>query len=452
MASDGVATISIDRLRRWSLSLRKILGGALLLGLGGGLLLGYLTEGREVTVSPMVPWISVAGIGLYALWRGSLFPRYGLADLPRTKRKVDHYSLPFSKIREAVIAEARSRDAMASGSIRERDARLAVAAKLRGLARRSAFLAAVAVSCYLVVGALAVYDWLQPGEPINDGAKRLIEVGEERFGSVLTALVFGAFALGPGAAAWWHWENVKDFVRRAMAYEQPDAATAQALDARPPTLFLRSFADDSLELPSLQQFRGIGYGRAIRFEEAFAALFNDLGPLVAIGEPGERVPNIGAAKSYFSDDEWQHAVLSWMDEALLIALAVGPTPAVTWELRNALERGHARKLILILPPPRPVDWWAFWRWKNARLDREARIGRLLDCFARTPWEAQVAAADWRSAIMAFVEAGDRLVVMHAKRPIDAHYQMALAIGCFGLLCGKFTGTRGVGGPTFQAGQ
>jgi hypothetical protein len=156
--------------------------------------------------------------------------------------------------------------------------------------------------------------------------------------------------------------------------------------------------------------------------------------MIAIGEPREALPTIGAAKAYFSDHEWQDAVLAWMEKARLIGLAVGPTPAVSWELRRAIELDHLQKLILILPPSRPHAMWKFWRLGAARADREARVRLLLDGFAGTPWVASLEGVDWSRLIVAHVNAENRLVCILARRPVDVDYQIALVLAFYGILC------------------
>ena len=390
-----IVTISVDRLRRFSLTRARLIAAGMVISISTGLVLAYL----DVPITPLAPWMVLLGLGLFTLWssRRGLFPRYGLADVPKITSVVDQYGLPFTDMLTAVRAAAK----IPTLPVNVR------ATALRRRARRSFLIAAIAAAWFSIPVTLQLAGL---GEAANAALK-----GFMRDSDIMPVVLILVMIIAPLGVAIWQWENMRTAIRQAMALEQPDADHARALDDRPPTLFLRSFKDDALELPSLQHIRGLGHRKVVRFEEAFANLFSDLGPMVAIGEPGEALPTIGAAKTYFADDEWQSAVLGWMYEARLIALAVGPTAALTWELRNAIECGYLGKLVLILPPP------------SSSADREARVRRMVDCLPT------LGAMDWSRTIVAHVNAENKLVAITAKRPVDVDYQIALVIACFGML-------------------
>jgi hypothetical protein len=48
-----------------------------------------------------------------------------------------------------------------------------------------------------------------------------------------------------------------------------------------------------------------------------------IGPFVAIGRPGERLPQLGAIRLYVADPEWQEMVTRLMSEAALVVLRAG---------------------------------------------------------------------------------------------------------------------------------
>jgi len=138
---------------------------------------------------------------------------------------------------------------------------------------------------------------------------------------------------------------------------QPDASRLLETDERSPILLLRSFADDAKQirakgLATRVLFLGL-LGRK-RLEAAIADELSCLGPFIAIGQPGERLPRLGAARAYFGDDEWQSAVVDWIARARLIVMIAGRTPWVQWELRQIVRAGQLGKLLLLLPPG-PVE-------------------------------------------------------------------------------------------------
>jgi hypothetical protein len=119
-----------------------------------------------------------------------------------------------------------------------------------------------------------------------------------------------------------------------------DAKSALESDARRPVLLLRSFADET-QASAL-------WGGAKSVEELVALVAGRRGPFIAIGMPGEAAPSGKAYRSYLNDDQWQQAVLTWMDQSQRIVLVLGKTPWVRWELERIIERGHMAKTIVVL--------------------------------------------------------------------------------------------------------
>jgi len=126
--------------------------------------------------------------------------------------------------------------------------------------------------------------------------------------------------------------------RRAQKSLQPTASELQAHDQRRPIVLLRSFSDDDLTLAG-------GWD----LEEILARELGTFGPFVAIGRPGEPLPEIGAARNYYTDAEWQKAVTKWMDEALALIVLPGLSGGLGWELETIQRRGHIGKLLVFMP-------------------------------------------------------------------------------------------------------
>ena len=97
--------------------------------------------------------------------------------------------------------------------------------------------------------------------------------------------------------------------RRSRRHEAVSAAQAMADDPRPPVLYLRSFQDDGSVLLDDQGLPGMqALTRATSptsSEEELARILEQIGPVVAIGKPGEKLPELGAARLYVSHEEWQ---------------------------------------------------------------------------------------------------------------------------------------------------
>ena len=139
---------------------------------------------------------------------------------------------------------------------------------------------------------------------------------------------------------------------RARRVSQPSADVARQGDLRPPILFLRSFLDDRYKLKERVRVAGVPINQPLRMEEALAVRFHDFGPFLAVGEPGEGLPQLGAARAYLSDDQWQAAVVNWIRELRLIAMLCGPTHWIHWEMQNIIRFERLDRVLLLLPPGR----------------------------------------------------------------------------------------------------
>jgi hypothetical protein len=75
------------------------------------------------------------------------------------------------------------------------------------------------------------------------------------------------------------------------------SAEVRDRDLRPPVLFVRSFVDDLLELkPKFEYFSRL-FRKRLTLEEFVVGRLMTLGPVVAIGKPGEALSPLGAARS-----------------------------------------------------------------------------------------------------------------------------------------------------------
>lgn len=135
---------------------------------------------------------------------------------------------------------------------------------------------------------------------------------------------------------------------------QPVVRARLEEDERRPIVLLRSFQDDSLkvrtpntQLVGLETLAGESYSR---FEEIIAWRAWRTGPVLAIGQPGTVLQPLGAARDYFSDDEWQAAVDQRAADARAIVMVVGRSPGLVWEVRKILSEGHLAKTVFVLPP------------------------------------------------------------------------------------------------------
>jgi hypothetical protein len=115
-------------------------------------------------------------------------------------------------------------------------------------------------------------------------------------------------------------------------------------------LYLRSFHRDGegTEMsPSLMNpLAFIANNKGTPHELELAAELTGLGQLIAIGKPNEEIPDIGFERLYFTDDEWQTAVLQFMEESRLIVYRPDATANVFWEFEQLMKNNYLRKTII----------------------------------------------------------------------------------------------------------
>ncbi len=146
-------------------------------------------------------------------------------------------------------------------------------------------------------------------------------------------------------------------LKRALRYTAPELSE---LDRRPPLLLLRSFADDDARVSAKSVWQFARF-RKLRLEEAIAEVLLNFGPFVAIGAPGERLPQLGSFKTYFTESAWQEEVVRMILGSRLIVMIAGRTNWVLWELGEVVRAGAMNRLVLMFPPVDREERSARWR-------------------------------------------------------------------------------------------
>jgi hypothetical protein len=121
----------------------------------------------------------------------------------------------------------------------------------------------------------------------------------------------------------------------------PNARDVLEADTRGPVLYLRPFDQDGF--PS-RDGRDVG-----TFEEQLEQFFQAVGPVVAIGRPGEALATPGAARLYVDDESWQVTVLDLLGRSAVVVLKLGLTPGTWWEFVRCVEKVDPTRLLLVLP-------------------------------------------------------------------------------------------------------
>jgi hypothetical protein len=167
------------------------------------------------------------------------------------------------------------------------------------------------------------------------------------------------FAL-PAAAGGGIWYALYARSKRCFALSAQDVL---AHDTRPPVIYLRSFKDDGRyvktmkdKLPLWRLLHPIKlWGSVLNAfdtrteEEVLAEVLCKIGPVVGIGRPGEKLPQLGAARVYVDDDHWQQTVHDFLSQAGLVVLRLGKTPGFFWEVEQSTSKMNPARLIVLVP-------------------------------------------------------------------------------------------------------
>jgi len=136
-------------------------------------------------------------------------------------------------------------------------------------------------------------------------------------------------------------------------------------DHRRAIVMLRSFADDGKNdynpKGAAAQFLGLAPVRYLKWlgplanvhplrlfrlffsrpndtaEEQLTAYLRTLGPVIAIGRPGEALAIGGAARFYVSDDTWQEEIKAKISDAQLLVVQPGDSAGIWWEIEHAVR-------------------------------------------------------------------------------------------------------------------
>jgi hypothetical protein len=114
-----------------------------------------------------------------------------------------------------------------------------------------------------------------------------------------------------------------------------------------PILYLRSFDIDQHAANSALLEVAAMAAPVATPEQELAKLLAPIGPMIAIGRPGERFPELGAARFYVTDEQWQQKIADAAAAARYVVLTSGITEGLRWEV------GH---LMRALPPEKLILW------------------------------------------------------------------------------------------------
>lgn len=192
--------------------------------------------------------------------------------------------------------------------------------------------------------------------------------GSDRYDDAADMVLYGLGAVAGGYYVWFRGTRIASVSAEQLLTE----------DRRDPVVFIRSFGEEerSYSVRSLMglvrrtlvdpklfsryfQAGASFWGPMQQFQ--FNRLFREIGPFIAIGKPGEKIPGMGAARMYVSDDRWQSVVGGFFRKARLVVVQPGTTPGLQWEINEMKQVVPPEKILFILPE-KEDDYHAFRSW------------------------------------------------------------------------------------------
>jgi hypothetical protein len=115
-------------------------------------------------------------------------------------------------------------------------------------------------------------------------------------------------------------------------------------DPRPPIVYLRPFDVDRVnrEVIAPDSFRGK------TAEQVMERAFRDVAPFVALGDPTEELPELGAVRLYADDAEWQEKIKDLTKRAgTIILYAAGDSDGLAWEVQHVVSLERPERIVLV---------------------------------------------------------------------------------------------------------
>lgn len=88
-------------------------------------------------------------------------------------------------------------------------------------------------------------------------------------------------------------------------------------------------------------------------EEDLAMAMRPVGPMIAVGIPGEELPHAGAMRMYLPKTDWKPVVGQLIKYARLVVIELGTGAGTMWEVMQSLSTLPPQRLLLITPEGMP---------------------------------------------------------------------------------------------------
>lgn len=122
-------------------------------------------------------------------------------------------------------------------------------------------------------------------------------------------------------------------------------------DGRAPVVFLRTFLQDARRAPvqTANPLLGwlTGIGRPRTLDEVLLEHASPYGPVIAIGDPDDPIPPLGAARIFVSHNDWRGVVTGLAASAKVVVMCPTETEGVRWELDHIVNTGAQARTIYL---------------------------------------------------------------------------------------------------------
>ncbi len=131
---------------------------------------------------------------------------------------------------------------------------------------------------------------------------------------------------------------------RGRRMRAKDAKRVLEHDPRPPIVYLRPFEVDHANRGAIAP----GSFRGRTAEQEMDRVLRDVAPFVALGDPTDDLPELGAVRLYADDIEWQKNVEELTNQAGTIILhAGGESDGLAWEVQHVVGLGQPERIVLV---------------------------------------------------------------------------------------------------------
>lgn len=163
-------------------------------------------------------------------------------------------------------------------------------------------------------------------------------------------------------------------LRKGKKYSVEGGEVIMKNDNRSPVLYLRSFNDEVEDRSMTKYVKSLSISNkkdlaltvppiGFREQDALGYVFRKVGPYIALGKPGERIPELGSSKIYVPNESWQSTIREFFRKSKLIIFRAGKTEGLKWELKELVQTVKPQKIVMILPV-KDEDYSIFIQWAN----------------------------------------------------------------------------------------